>query len=1026
MALPSTVRQEALHPSVYGIAIGVTPRDATFPIELQRAPDNGSGSPNVGSAVTLATLDAVSLSGTTYYDRGLPNDGAFRHYRWRHAAAPGYDASTVWTSWARGVPVSLDGRNAQASTIFPLSPMAALAGQKRSLVQLASTPELIPNAEFDLWFGDQPAAWEIDPDVTAVRDVATVYSGDSSIKLSNPNNATASGWHGVRTKDPTKGYFSVPVRAGVPYHLRPASRVSAIGGGQQYRVRISFDGGETIQLMKSWIYKAANTWQLDVFSFMVPAGAEANAKIYVEVSRNGSAAATDFWVDSLRLEEVAEPVFFDNGNVTGAVTIDWAKAPTQRVRLIGNITPTFLNGRAGARYVLDVQQDGTGSRLITWPNPVTWDTDTAPTLTTTVDKMDTLGFEVVGDLVQYYRGHVVQKNVTSWDVKSKTFSFDVTSAMLVNDHVVVTGFGFTPKLIILWWTARTEASGEAAGNKNADTGWGAASAAAGAQSWARGCRDDNDVTDTVVGTGTTGQCMTEGSGAGHLAVLTLDTDGVTFNVNATFGKNYRVHGLALGGQTFKAKVGTFVETATVGNQAYTGIGFRPTGLLLSQVMVTGFSDFGQAGPRIGFGSGSGAIGMVGSRAVSGTPTVRQGYNQHLEITGRAAATITSYATLTSLDSDGFTLNWTAPVNGATQGYIALGGCRCSRLNFSTRTDTTNDIVVTGLGLQFRAALLASACRAESTDLAMAADMMLMLGAVAARADGAAPDQQVQVVYSKDAAAQTDVGSGISDAHAYYSLQVAAGPSAPTVAATNHGNSGAAGTSHTINLPASIAVGDLLVVAFAALGNPTITWPAGWTAIREDTSGGNTPRLSIRFRVADGTEGSTISITTGTSVGSAHLSWRITGHRANVNAVPQSGTNALQTALPDSPSVNTGASDNYLWLAIYAWEDGTTTHSAYPTNYSTAQITDRWNNVAGCGIASGARQLTAQTEDPGTASISAIKSWVADTIAIRPGPEPAVSAKGKMRVNTIDADGFTARMTAADAVASQVLGLAIGI
>src|SRR5437660_6610352 len=162
MPLPATLRQDPLNPSVYGIAVGIPPRDPTFPIEVQRAPDNGSGSPNVGSAVTLATLDPVSLSGTTYYDRGLPNDSAFRHYRWRHAAAPGYDASTHWTPWARGSPVSLDGKSTQASTIFPLSPMASMAGQLRTLSHLVSTPELLPSAEFDLWAGDGPLDWAVD------------------------------------------------------------------------------------------------------------------------------------------------------------------------------------------------------------------------------------------------------------------------------------------------------------------------------------------------------------------------------------------------------------------------------------------------------------------------------------------------------------------------------------------------------------------------------------------------------------------------------------------------------------------------------------------------------------------------------------------------------------------------------------------------------------------------------------------------------------------------------------------------
>src|SRR5690348_2013892 len=106
-------------PTPIGILVGITPRDANFAIELQRAPDDGTGNPNVGSAVTITTIPPAPLSGIKYPDI-LSKDGAFRFYRWRHIGA-GYDPGT-WTGWARGIPSVLPGgSNFQSDTgLYPV------------------------------------------------------------------------------------------------------------------------------------------------------------------------------------------------------------------------------------------------------------------------------------------------------------------------------------------------------------------------------------------------------------------------------------------------------------------------------------------------------------------------------------------------------------------------------------------------------------------------------------------------------------------------------------------------------------------------------------------------------------------------------------------------------------------------------------------------------------------------------------------------------------------------------------------
>jgi hypothetical protein len=83
----------------YVIALGLFPSDPSFGMELQRAPDDGSGSaPNTGAAETIEEMDGLRR---VFVDV-LPNDNAPRYYRWRHIRE-GWTAG-AWTAWVRGVP----------------------------------------------------------------------------------------------------------------------------------------------------------------------------------------------------------------------------------------------------------------------------------------------------------------------------------------------------------------------------------------------------------------------------------------------------------------------------------------------------------------------------------------------------------------------------------------------------------------------------------------------------------------------------------------------------------------------------------------------------------------------------------------------------------------------------------------------------------------------------------------------------------------------------------------------------------
>lgn len=91
--------------------------------------------------------------------------------------------------------------------------------------------------------------------------------------------------------------------------------------------------------------------------------------------------------------------YYDNGNSGTAKTVTWTNGMVQKITLNNTTTLTFAGATNGvAEYRLDVIQDGTGSRTVTWPAAVTWQGGSAPTLTTTGGKTDICTFRWNGSV----------------------------------------------------------------------------------------------------------------------------------------------------------------------------------------------------------------------------------------------------------------------------------------------------------------------------------------------------------------------------------------------------------------------------------------------------------------------------------------------------------------------------------------------------------------------------------------------------------------------------------------------------
>ena len=198
----------------------------------------------------------------------------------------------------------------------------------------------------------------------------------------------------------------------------------------------------------------------------------------------------------------------------------------------------------------------------------------------------------------------------------------------------------------------------------------------------------------------------------------------------------------------------------------------------------------------------------------------------------------------------------------------------------------------------------------------------------------------------------------------------------TIAAENTATN-TSGTSHTVNLPASIAAGNLLIVVFGGSAAATTTWPAGWNKLAGGATGAT---LDVGWKVADGSEGSTITVTTGaTSITSQARAYRITGGDSVVLGTTVSIAN---NASGDPPSLTPGFSGSaldILWFAI-SFASTQTTISTYPTSFvNTAVLTNGSTGLATCN-----RPVNGTVLDPAAFTWGGTGRKNTNTVAIRPG------------------------------------------
>lgn len=206
---------------------------------------------------------------------------------------------------------------------------------------------------------------------------------------------------------------------------------------------------------------------------------------------------------------------------------------------------------------------------------------------------------------------------------------------------------------------------------------------------------------------------------------------------------------------------------------------------------------------------------------------------------------------------------------------------------------------------------------------------------------------------------------------------------PTIFSNALSNTTPNNTTSTVTLPASIAVGDLIlafVAADAVAG--AMTWPSPWVKILDHAGTGFV--ISVGYLIAAGGE---------TSVGVTHTTERSNHIAVRIKAAEWHGTsppevNTAVTGLSVSPDPGSlapswGAADT-LWVAFLGCDDFSVPFpiTGWPTSYADSQLEKNTSTSAG-DVAIASRGLNATSDDPGAFTMTVTEDWSAFTLAVRP-------------------------------------------
>ncbi len=257
-----------------------------------------------------------------------------------------------------------------------------------------------------------------------------------------------------------------------------------------------------------------------------------------------------------------------------------------------------------------------------------------------------------------------------------------------------TGVGFLPKFVFFWGNGYS-ADGDTAGPTSralASPYWGFGVSSTSRVAMTEG---DDGVTANNTATDAT-KCIKRISGSTTIFaadLVTLDSDGFTLNWTTANATAFVVNYLAVGGADLtNVFLQSFTSAAGTGNQATTGVGFKPDAVWLMGADNSASNN----STNIGYAKSSSAR-ATSSQAANATTggCVQKTTKAYTNLDG--GSSVRCEADLVTLDSDGFTLNWTtANANTHTIYALCLKGPAIAVGAFTQKTSTGSQST-TGVG-----------------------------------------------------------------------------------------------------------------------------------------------------------------------------------------------------------------------------------------------------------------------------------------------------------------------------------------
>jgi len=342
-------------------------------------------------------------------------------------------------------------------------------------------------------------------------------------------------------------------------------------------------------------------------------------------------------------------------------------------------------------------------------------------------------------------------------------SFNIDVSKTAGQTQAITGVGFTPKIVLFWWSG-TVRTGDGVAGETIRPGFGAVAGASSRFFVAAYSEDAAARTNTAHGASTTACIGVYADGTPTADGLadwgSFDADGFTLTIDDQFTIAARISYLALGGTDLSnVFIGNKAYPTSAGNYATTGVGFQPDAMIF---VPTNLGSAATSAVSLHFGIGIAAGGAQGATYNNDgddgatSNTTAYGYNGEV-IATRIMGIRESWV---SFDADGFTLNHLEGATANYYHYVALKGGQYKVGELTTRTDG-NDIVETEPNFTPVGLLFLSANRAHSTQDTPTDHARLSIGAATSASNRAA-----QAISDEDNLADTETATANYDTAVY--------------------------------------------------------------------------------------------------------------------------------------------------------------------------------------------------------------------------------------------------------------------